>query len=306
MLAEMLIGDLLMIYGGNIIELRIFGSFASKLFLFIVIIALKKVFTNEKIRELSPGHSIHILLVPIGSIYIMNAVFMLAYRTEWQYAEVYSLVSAVILLIVNILIFYIYIKLADDLRIRRMNMVYEQQLDLCERHREETELATLQMRDVRHSMRNHFLSILAYAEKGECERIIRFVNDVMEGGKLRSSGVINTGNIVTEDCCGDRWIVYFTDDSGRKQVGMDDIIAASSFSNKYKGPTSGTDEKVYYYPRTDNSIYRINQDSVDYYIHFCNEDLYELQRHVANRTDIMGKIIGSCLIFAALLILIFG
>ena len=52
MLAEMLISDLLMIYGGNIIELRIFGSFASKLFLFIVIIALKKVFTNEKIREL--------------------------------------------------------------------------------------------------------------------------------------------------------------------------------------------------------------------------------------------------------------
>lgn len=37
MLAEMLIGDLLMIYGGNIIELRIFGSFASKLFLFIVL-----------------------------------------------------------------------------------------------------------------------------------------------------------------------------------------------------------------------------------------------------------------------------
>lgn len=185
MLAEMLIGDLLMIYGGNIIELRIFGSFASKLFLFIVIIALKKVFTNEKVRELPPGHSIHILLVPIGSIYIMNAVFMLAYRTEWQYAEVHSLVSAVILLSVNILIFYIYIKLADDLRIRRMNMVYEQQLDLCERHREETELAMLQMRDVRHSMRNHFLSILA-----------------MEGGKLRSSGVINTGNIVTDSLVG--------------------------------------------------------------------------------------------------------
>lgn len=110
----------------------------------------------------------------------------------------------------------------------------------------------------------------------------------------------------TKDCCGDRCIVYFTDDSGRKQVGMYDIIAASSFSNKYKRPASGTDEQVYYYPRTDNSIYRINQDSVDYYIHFCNEDLYELQRHVANRTDIMGKIIGSCLIFAALLILIFG
>ena len=68
----------------------------------------------------------------------------------------------------------------------------------------------------------------------------------------------------TEDCCGDRWIVYFTDDSGRKLVGMDDIIAASSFSNKYKRPISGTDERVYYYPRTDNGIYRINQDSVEF------------------------------------------
>ena len=36
----------------------------------------------------------------------------------------------------------------------------------------------------------------------------------------------------TEDCCGDRWIVYFTDDSGRKQVGMDDIIAAFQINTK--------------------------------------------------------------------------
>lgn len=110
----------------------------------------------------------------------------------------------------------------------------------------------------------------------------------------------------TEDLCGDRWIVYFTDDMGRNLVGMDDIIAASSFSDKYKRPVSGAEEQVYYYPRTDSSIYQINHDSVDYYIHFCNEDLYELQRHVANRTDIFGKIIGCILIFAALLILILG
>lgn len=66
----------------------------------------------------------------------------------------------------------------------------------------------------------------------------------------------------TEDCCGDRWIVYFTDDSGRKQVGMDDIIAASSFSNKYKRPISGTDEQVYYYTRTDNSILQTFTDCI--------------------------------------------
>lgn len=43
----------------------------------------------------------------------------------------------------NILIFYVYMKLADDLRLRRMAAVYEQQLELCERHQQERELSML-------------------------------------------------------------------------------------------------------------------------------------------------------------------
>ena len=76
-----------------------------------------------------------------------------------------------------------------------MNLVYEQQLDLCARHQEERELSVLQMRDVRHGMRNHLLSILAYAERGEREKLIQFVTDIIEDGRLRPSEEINTGNM---------------------------------------------------------------------------------------------------------------
>lgn len=202
MLVEMLIGSLLLIYGESIVERQIFGSFTSKLLFFLIILALRKVFTNEKVMGLPAGYSILIVFIPMGSIYIMNAVFILTYRTEWKYAEMYSLISGIILLFINVLIFYIYIRLADDLQIRRMNLVYEQQLDLCERHQEETEFSVLQIRDVRHSMRNHLLSILAYAEKGEREKLIRFVTDVIEDGKLRPSKMVNTGNIVTDSLIG--------------------------------------------------------------------------------------------------------
>lgn len=164
--------------------------------------ALKKIFTNEEIKELPAGHNILLVFIPVGSIYIMNAVFTLAYSASWEYAEVYSLMSVVILLIINVLVFYVYIKLADDLQAKRMNVVYEQQLELCERHQEETEISMLQMRDVRHSMRNHFISILAYAERGECGEIIRFVDDVIEDGKLEWSGIVNTGNIVMDSLVG--------------------------------------------------------------------------------------------------------
>lgn len=202
MLMEILIGDLFIIYNIDIKKFQVFGSFISKVLFFFMIVALKKVFTNEKIRELPLKHSILLILIPIGSMYIMNAVFSLTYRTEWNYAEIYSLVSTIILLFINILIFYVYIKLADELQIRHINMVYEQQLDLCERHQKETELSMLRMREVRHSMKNHFLSILAYAEKGEYEQIIQFVSDVMEAGNLNISETVNTGNTVTDSLVG--------------------------------------------------------------------------------------------------------
>lgn len=202
MLVETLVNNLLMLYCERLAVSQGFGEFASKLLFFVVIVALKKVFTNEEIKELPAGHNILLIFIPVGSIYIMNAVFTMAYSAGWRYAEVYSLISVIILLLINILIFYIYIKLADDLNIKRMNVVYEHQLDLCERHQEETEISMLQMRDVRHSMRNHFISILAYAEKGECERIIKFVDDVIENGNLKLSEKVNTGNIVIDSLVG--------------------------------------------------------------------------------------------------------
>ena len=198
MLVETLVGNLLMIYCEPIADSQVIGSFASKLMFLIVVTALKKVFMKEEIQELSGRYGVGFIFIPIGSIYIMNAVFVLAGETKKEYAEVYSLVSIVILLLVNILIGYIYIKLADDQQIRRKNTVYEQQLELCERHQEETELATLQMRDVKHNMRNNFISLLAYAEQGEYEKMIDFISDVMEEGRMRTSKVVTTGNIVID------------------------------------------------------------------------------------------------------------
>lgn len=201
-LSETLVGDLLMICGVNIEKVQVLGSVTSKILFLMIIGALKKVFTNEKIIGLSLWHSTLLILIPTGSIYIINAVFMLAYQSEWEYAKSYLLVSIAILLFINVLIFYICIKLADDLHIRRMNLVYEQQLDLCERHQKETEFSVLQIRDVRHSMRNHLLSILAYAEKGEREKLIKFVTTIIEDGQLRTAQIVNTGNIVTDSLVG--------------------------------------------------------------------------------------------------------
>lgn len=217
MLIETISGNILLTYCcefTDLQELGTLGSFTSKIVFMIVITALKRVFTKDEIKELPVRYSFMLVLIPIGSIYIMNNIFMLGYRLHSNRANIQSAVTAVILLGVNVLVFYIYIKLADDLQLRRMTSVYEQQLDLCERHQQERELSILQLRDVRHNMKNNLVSILAYAENGDNEKIIRFVNEIMEEGGIKTSTVTNSGNIVIDSLIG-YWYVE------AKKVGID-------------------------------------------------------------------------------------
>lgn len=217
MLIETISGNILLTYCCEFTDLQALGtlgSFTSKIVFMIAITALKRVFTKDEIKELPVRYSFMLVLIPIGSIYIMNNIFMLGYKLHSNRANIQSAVTAVILLGVNVLVFYIYIKLADDLQLRRMTSVYEQQLDLCERHQQERELSILRLRDMRHNMKNNLVSILAYAENGDNEKIIRFVNEIMEEGEIKTSTVTNSGNIVIDSLIG-YWYVE------AKKVGID-------------------------------------------------------------------------------------
>lgn len=217
MLIETISGNILLTYCCEFTDLQALGtlgSFTSKIVFMIAITALKRVFTKDEIKELPVRYSFMLVLIPIGSIYIMNNIFMLGYKLHSNRANIQSAVTAVILLGVNVLVFYIYIKLADDLQLRRMTSVYEQQLDLCERHQQERELSILRLRDMRHNMKNNLVSILAYAENGDNEKIIRFVNEIMEEGGIKTSTVTNSGNIVIDSLIG-YWYVE------TKKVGID-------------------------------------------------------------------------------------
>lgn len=164
MLMETLCNYILLTYCPQYAAVRQVGSFVSKIFFNAVILALKKVFTDDDIKELPVRYSI--------------------------------------LLGMNILIFYVYMKLADDLRLRRMAAVYEQQLELCERHQQERELSMLQLRDIKHNMKNNLISILAYAENKEYEKMTGFIEEIMGEGGMVIASISNSGNIVIDSLIG--------------------------------------------------------------------------------------------------------
>lgn len=101
----------------------------------------------------------------------------------------------------------------------------------------------------------------------------------------------------------ERWIVSFIDKTGEEVLGMDDFLACSTFfKDKYSLPKRRTKEKVYYWKYEENSQYSINHKEIKYYIHFCNEDMYELAKKQNKRELIIFVFIGLAFIVSGVII----
>jgi len=110
-----------------------------------------------------------------------------------------------------------------------------------------------------------------------------------------------------EDFIGDRWIVGFIDEAGKEVLGMDDMISSDTFfPNKYHIPKFGTKEKVYYWKYDEKSNFSVNNQNIEYYIHFCNEDLYDLQKKLKRDACFCAIDLGIFLIICGILIGFFG
>lgn len=154
---------------------------------------------SEKKEKSVRYHTFYTLSIDLENAWY---VFMLGFTVNDNHTRINSAITVIILLVMNILIFYIYMKLADDLRLRRMASVYEQQLELCERHQQEREISILQLRDAKHNMKNNLVSILAYAENRQHEKIIGFINEIMEESGMAIAAISNSGNIVIDSLIG--------------------------------------------------------------------------------------------------------
>lgn len=198
MLMEIFCSYLITLVPFNEILSRSLGAAMSEGALFLIIIALKRVFAENNIQELSANYTAVLMLVPIGSIFVVDNTFRLSCSIGTRSEKIWSAAAFLIMLGINIVIFNIYIRLADEFELRRCMTAYEQQLELCERHQKERELSMLQVRNLRHNMKNDLISILALARQRECSKIEEFAEELLQDVAVGKREVANSGNIIVD------------------------------------------------------------------------------------------------------------
>jgi sensor histidine kinase YesM len=200
MLVELLVGYLFLLFGVQIHYYfpQLLGSLLSKLLTLMQIIGLKKFFGNENIKSLSNKNNMVLLLIPIGSMFIVYNTFMInAFEENYQYIKL-SLVSSILVLVINIIIFKLYFDLSKEKELQRHNAVYEKQLELCSQHMKEKESIMLDFRNARHDMKQHFIVLMEMLDSNQNKLAIEYLSELIDMNVLNNTGISNTDNIVVD------------------------------------------------------------------------------------------------------------
>lgn len=198
MLMEFIVVFAFMVMGMDYAEQELMGSLFSKILLLLLVKALKHFFCNEKIQELPHSYNMGLLLIPLGSMFVVYTSFVMSADNPKALYTFWSFISFLIMLIINILIFTIYLKLSEDLELRQKNVVYKQEIDLYNKHIEEKQNSMLEFRKARHDLKNQLIYLLQLSENREYNELQQFLEKLIEKAPFDSLTIAKTENSIVD------------------------------------------------------------------------------------------------------------
>ena len=197
MLVEVLCAMVLTVAGAKNATLSDAGNVISKLCMLLLSILISHYMKAKNSPEISLRYFLVVLLVPASSIYIMHNIFIIA--AVYDEFSKFSVFSSLMLLLVNYVVFEIYDWMSRDAMVREQNRLYGQQLELCSRQAEERESLYLEIRRLRHDMKNYLSCLLGAVQTGEKKEAEMLIQEMLNDGiSNRTSEVSRSGNIVVD------------------------------------------------------------------------------------------------------------
>ena len=197
MLVEIIVMMILKAVGFDNGILKDAGSFISKMCMLLLSVIISHCIKDNHYSEIPLKYFLIILLIPVGSIYMMHHIFLIA-AIHSEY-EIFSATASFLLFVVNYVIFEVYDWISRDAELREQNRLYAQQLELCSHQAEERESLYLEIRRIRHDLKKHLLVLLEMVRSGQRNETEKYITQLLDVGiGNRPEEVSHSGNIVID------------------------------------------------------------------------------------------------------------
>lgn len=170
--------------------LQSFGSMLTKLLLIIPVVMFGSKFQEGEKKNLPSKYVGVLLLVSASEVVIAYHIIL----SDIDGENTSSIVSFVLLLVINCMIFQLYQNLYENMEIKRENAIFLQQFNLISKHEDEKEKIRQEKREFYHNLVNFCIGLKANVKEGKVEQAIDAIDMIMEQGTDKNDAISNCGN----------------------------------------------------------------------------------------------------------------
>ena len=197
MLVEISTDIILRLIGMDGWELQSAGTVISLTLMFLLAMIAGHYAKRMDRRDIPFRYAVMVLAVPAGSVYLMHNIFLITAQHE-EYTP-FAIISGLLLLLLIYMIFEVYDRMVDDAEAQEKNLLYEQELELLNRHAKEREAYDMEMRRLRHDMKNHMSSLLGMLQGDDAKQAEEYVRGMLRGTpECRAEDISRTGNVIVD------------------------------------------------------------------------------------------------------------
>lgn len=197
MLVEISTDIILRLIGMDGWELQSAGTVISLMLMFLLAMIAGHYAKRMDRRDIPFRYAVVVLAVPAGSVYLMHNIFLITAQHE-EYTP-FAIISGLLLLLLIYMIFEVYDRMVDDAEAQEKNLLYEQELELLNRHAKEREAYDMEMRRLRHDIKNHMSSLLGMLQGDDAKQAEEYVRGMLRGTpECRAEDISRTGNVIVD------------------------------------------------------------------------------------------------------------
>lgn len=146
--------------------------------------------------ELTFSEFLPLILTPVFSLATVTILMPMALENSRIQSRIFA--STAIILMMNVLIYYLFIRVSRINRLQQDYALLQLQYDGERRRWEETKQLYEEIRGVRHDLKNHLLCIQILAEQGKSREICEYIHDFSEKSRETDRTLLYTGNDILD------------------------------------------------------------------------------------------------------------
>lgn len=244
MLLEGAVDFALRYFSGTVETEFLMISAPSKILLLLLSMGIRQFAKKKGIGKEPYGGGMVFMVLPIIGMLLYHTLYQLLQALYVNQSEiwVWMLLAAIALICLNLSFYPVYMQLVNNLQMKKNTHFYIKQMELFRQEKDMEEAAAIEIRQLRHDMRQHLIFVGELLENGTLESaqdaLIELIGETRKRGRLES----RTGNMVVDSMVNHVWktavengIIFHADIAPLPELSIKDadlcVLLGNAFDN---------------------------------------------------------------------------